>query len=154
MIFFFLLVVWLYSKEELRRRRGERKKIILYIHQNFNDDIINIVGKISTKRVKQHKKKSHMMSGVSHTNSPKMLGLTCLMSRSCDSFQLLLVTFHNIVGFVSSKSFQRYWKYYHQSFNPICIRCLFLSFFCFFSLYPLYPLSNLLIKSCVDTYNQ
>jgi len=59
MIFFFLLVVWLYSKEELRRRRGERKKIILYIHQNFNDDIINTVGKISTKRVKQHKKKNH-----------------------------------------------------------------------------------------------
>lgn len=153
MIFFFLLVVWLYSKEELRRRRGERKKIILYIHQNFNDDISNTVGKISTKRVKQHKKNHTWWAEWATQTVQRCWGsLVLWAARVTHSnycwwhFIILLDLSHqNLFNGTGSIIIKVSIRYASDVF-------FFLSFV--FSLYPLYPLSNLLIKSCVDTYNQ
>jgi hypothetical protein len=82
--------------------------MILYIHQNFNDDIISTIGKIETRRVKQYQKKvTHDKRSESHEQS-KDVGAHLPLSRLCDPLQSLLIIFHRIAGFVSSKSFQRY----------------------------------------------
>ena len=44
---------------------------ILKAHQSFNDDIINIVEKISTRKTQQYQERSSTITEVDHTSHPK-----------------------------------------------------------------------------------
>lgn len=52
------------------KKREDREKKILGTHQNFDDDIISIIGKISIRRFQRHQKRSQTVTAVGHTSDP------------------------------------------------------------------------------------
>jgi regulator of sigma D len=56
----------------------------------------------------------------------KVSGVHLFLDRSCNSLRSLLIAFFNIVGFVSSKSFQ---QYRHRNFGALYIKLVFFIFF-------------------------
>jgi hypothetical protein len=53
------------------KKREDREKKILGTHQNFDDDIISIIGKISIRRFQRHQKRSQTVTAVGHTSGSK-----------------------------------------------------------------------------------
>jgi len=51
--------------------------MILEIHRSFDNDIINIIEKISTRQVNPHRKRLQTVNGVGQMNNLKVSGLTC-----------------------------------------------------------------------------
>jgi len=49
----------------------ERKEKKIQRHQNSNDDIIGMVGKISMRRIQRHQERSLIVIKIGHTNSPE-----------------------------------------------------------------------------------
>jgi hypothetical protein len=65
------------KREEIEKSKSKNKKT-LKAHRSYNDDIIGIIEKISTRRIQRHQIRSQMVKEVGHTRRLKVSGLICL----------------------------------------------------------------------------
>ena len=66
-----------YNEKREDKKNKKVNKMILKAHRNFNNDIISIMEKISTRQVHQHRKRLQTVNGVGQMNRLKVSGLTC-----------------------------------------------------------------------------
>jgi hypothetical protein len=109
-------------------RRGEREKRILKVHLSSNYDNTNIIRKILKIEIQRHRRKSPTVPSGPHF-LPKLVSRLPYLGDKYSTLESPLVTFINVIRFISLRSLWWHWWCCNSSFDmPLKYFFIFFSF--------------------------
>ena len=109
-------------------RRGEREKRILKVHLSSNYDNTNIIRKILKIGIQRHRRKSPTVPSGPHF-LPKLVSRLPYLGDKYSTLESPLVTFINVIRFISLRSLWWHWWCCNSSFDmPLKYFFIFFSF--------------------------